>query len=57
MVKTRKVESEAGAMRNYPIKMYFVERLKPEFFADEEGLLPSKKLLKELNIKQGVKYY
>ena len=60
LVKNYFVFSERGEIitkRNYPIKMYFVERLKPEYSADKEGISPSKKLLKELNIKQGVNYY
>ncbi len=60
LVKKYFLFSERGEIitkRNYPIKMYFVERLKPEFSADKEGISPSKKLLSELNIKQGVKYY
>ncbi|MBW6477901.1 MAG: response regulator [Bacteroidales bacterium] len=60
LVKKYFIFSERGEIitkRNYPIKMYFVERLKPEYSADDEGLSPSKKLLKELNINQGVKYY
>jgi class 3 adenylate cyclase/FixJ family two-component response regulator len=60
LVKNYFIFSERGEIitkRNYPIKMYFVERLKPEYSADEEGISPSKKLLKELNINQGVKYY
>lgn len=60
LVKNYFVFSERGEIitkRNYPIKMYFVERLKPEYSSDKEGISPSKKLLKELNIKQGVNYY
>ncbi len=60
LVKNYFIFSERGEIitkRNYPIKMYFVERLKPEYSADKEGISPSKKLLRELNIKQGVKYY
>jgi len=60
LVKNYFIFSERGEIitkRNYPIKMYFVERLKPEYSADEEGITPSKKLLKELKINQGVKYY
>lgn len=43
--------------RNYPLKMYFVERLKPEFAADEKGIMPNNKLMKVLNINQAVRYY
>lgn len=60
LVKKYFLFSERGEIitkRNYPIKMYFVDRLKPEFSADKEGISPSKKLLRELNIKQGLKYY
>jgi class 3 adenylate cyclase/FixJ family two-component response regulator len=60
LVKKYFIFSERGEIitkRNYPIKMYFVERLKPEYSADEEGITPSKKLLKELNIKQSLRYY
>jgi class 3 adenylate cyclase/FixJ family two-component response regulator len=60
LVKNYFIFSERGEIitkRNYPIKMYFVERLKPEYSADEEGITPSKKLLKELKINQGVNYY
>lgn len=60
LVKNYFIFSERGEIitkRNYPIKMYFVERLKPEYSADKGGISPSKKLLRELNIKQGVKYY
>ncbi|MFN3557301.1 MAG: adenylate/guanylate cyclase domain-containing protein [Bacteroidales bacterium] len=48
---------EINTKRNHPMKMYFVNRLKPEFSADKQGLTPSARLLRELNIKQGVRYY
>jgi class 3 adenylate cyclase/FixJ family two-component response regulator len=60
LVKKYFIFSERGEIitkRNYPIKMYFVERLKPGYSADEEGITPNKKLLKELNIKQSLRYY
>ena len=60
LVKNYFIFSERGEIitkRNYLIKMYFVERLKPEYSVDDQGISPSKKLLKELNIKQGIKYY
>jgi class 3 adenylate cyclase/FixJ family two-component response regulator len=43
--------------RNVPIKMYFVEGLKPEFTSEEDGITPNRELLKLLNIEQSVKYY
>lgn len=48
---------EVMTKRNIPIKMYFVERLKPEFSADARGLSPGRSLLQKLNIRQGIKYY
>ncbi len=43
--------------RNYPIKMYFVERLKPEFSAEDTGKSPNVALMRILNIKQDIRYY
>jgi class 3 adenylate cyclase len=43
--------------RNYPMQMYFVERLKPEFSADDKGIVPNERLMSMLNLRQGVKYY
>lgn len=48
---------EVNTKRNFPIKMYFVDRLKPEFASDDQGITPSARLLKDLNIKQAIKYY
>ncbi len=42
--------------RNVPIKMYFVERLKPEYASDKEGIIPSKGFLQSLNIHQRIRY-
>jgi PAS domain S-box-containing protein len=35
--------------RGYNLKMYFVNRLKPEFSIDEEGFLPNEDLMKLIN--------
>lgn len=43
--------------KNYPIKMYFVERLKPQYSADKYGITPNQSLMKKININQGVRYY
>lgn len=43
--------------RNQPMKMYFVERLKPEFSSDENGLIANEKLLKRLNLNRNISYY
>lgn len=43
--------------RNFPLKMYFVEKLKPEFSADDKGIIPNHKLMKELNLNQAIRYY
>ncbi len=43
--------------RNCPMKMYFVERLLPEYSEDEHGILPNSKLMKKLNMNEAIKYY
>ncbi len=43
--------------RNYPIKMYFVERLKPEYSLDQRGLIPNNALMKFLNLNQAIRYF
>jgi class 3 adenylate cyclase/ActR/RegA family two-component response regulator len=48
---------EVMTKRNVPIIMYFVEKLKPEYAADTEGINPNPELMKELNIKLGVNFY
>lgn len=48
---------EIKTKRNFCIKMYFVEKLKDIFSVDDAGIIPSKLLLKDLNIKQNIKYY
>jgi class 3 adenylate cyclase/FixJ family two-component response regulator len=48
---------EVVTKRNVPIKMYFVERLRPEFAADEEGITPNKNLLRKLHMGLSIKYY
>jgi class 3 adenylate cyclase/DNA-binding response OmpR family regulator len=48
---------EIDTKRNKPMKMYFVERLKPEFSADDNGLIANEKLLKRLNLNRKISYY
>ncbi len=48
---------EVITKRNHPIKMYFVERLKPEFSAEKDGITPNAVLMDFLNIKQHIRYY
>jgi class 3 adenylate cyclase len=43
--------------RNYPMKMYFVERLKPEFSADDSGIIPNEKLMNILKLNYGIRHY
>lgn len=43
--------------RNYPIKMYFVERLKPEFSAEENGINPNGALVAHLSINHDIRYH
>lgn len=43
--------------RDCPMKMYFVERLKPEYASDANGIVPNAKLMKMLNMNQGIRYY
>jgi class 3 adenylate cyclase/CheY-like chemotaxis protein len=43
--------------RNNPMKMYFVERLKHDFSADDKGLIANEKLLKRLNLNRHISYF
>lgn len=60
LVKDYFIFTERGDIitkRNYPIKMYFVERLKPEFSAGKKGITPNEALMEYLNIKYDVRYH
>ncbi len=60
LVKDYFIFSQRGEVitkRNYPLKMYFVERLKPKFSADQEGIMPNGKLIKLLDFNREIKYY
>jgi class 3 adenylate cyclase/CheY-like chemotaxis protein len=46
-----KERGEIITKRNTPIKMFFVERLKPEYSDDDRGIIPNSKLLDIINIK------
>lgn len=48
---------EITTKRNYSIKMYFVDGLKPEYAADDKGITPNDKLMKLLNISNEIRYY
>jgi class 3 adenylate cyclase len=43
--------------RNNPMKMYFVNRLKTEFSADDKGLIANEKLIKRLNLNHIISYF
>jgi len=40
-----------------PMKMYYIERLKHEYAADDKGFMPNVKLMKMLNLGIGIQYY
>lgn len=60
LVKDYFICSERGDIltkNNYSMKMYFVDRLKPEFSSELHGTIPNHTLMKNLDIRQDIRHY
>jgi class 3 adenylate cyclase/CheY-like chemotaxis protein len=52
-----KERGEVMTKSKQPLKMYYIERLKFEYAADDKGFMPNVKLMKMLNLGYGIHYY